>query len=146
MQKLQILDFCQKNKIIIDTYIEIEESSRVSIKKRKIDELKEMLKEDDILIATELSRLGRSMMEVMNLVHELSNKGVKLIFLRQPELSSFKNPYQKLILSFWAYMTETERDFISQRTKAGLEKARKAGKRLGRPIGSFSSVYHENIN
>ena len=45
------------------------------------------------------------------------------------------------MLSFYAYIAETERDFISQRTKAGLEKAKAKGKTLGRPFGSLNSMY-----
>lgn len=101
------------------------------MEKRRIDELESKLSKDDVLITTELSRLGRTMFEVMNLVVRLSEKGVQFVFLRQPELSSFQNPASKLILSFYAYMAETERDFISQRTKAGLAKAIKIGKKLG---------------
>lgn len=94
----------------------------------------------------ELSRLGRSMLEVMNLVLELSNKGVQMIFLRQPELSTFNNACAKLLLAIYAYIDETEREFISQRTKAGLEKAIASGKKLGRPKGSFNSEYDKDID
>lgn len=73
-------------------------------------------------------------------------KGVQFIFLCQPELSSFKNPASKLLLSFYAYMAETERDFIPQRTKAGLAKAKANGKKLGRPFGSLSSIYDKDVD
>lgn len=145
-QKLQILEYCQKHKLMVDEFMEIEQSSRKSQEKRKISELKNKLKKDDLLIVCELSRLGRSMLEVMNLVLDLAENGIHFVFLRQPELSNFKNSYSKLILSFYAYMAETERDFISQRTKAGLEKARAKGKSLGRPFGSLNSMYDKHID
>lgn len=145
-QKLQILEYCQKHRIFLNETIEVEISSTKSAEKRRINELESKLNRDDILITTELSRLGRSMFEVMNLVVRLSEKGVQFIFLRQPELSSFKNPASKLLLSFYAYMAETERDFISQRTKAGLAKAKANGKKLGRPFGSLSSIYDKDID
>lgn len=144
-QKIQILEYCQKQKIILDEIIEVEVSSTKSLEKRRIDELEAKLSKDDVLITAELSRLGRSMLEVMNLVVRLSEKGVQFVFLRQLELSSFQNPASKLLLSFYAYMAETERDFISQRTKAGLAKAIKNGKKLGRPFGSLGSKYDKDI-
>lgn len=140
-QKLQIQEYCRINDIHIDKFIEIEQSSKKSQEIRKIGELKTKLNRGDLLIVVELSRLGRSMLEVMNLVLELSNNGVQMIFLRQPELSTFNSAYAKLLLAIYAYIDETEREFISQRTKAGLEKAMANGKKLGCPKGSFSSEY-----
>ncbi|OBV30139.1 resolvase [Helicobacter sp. CLO-3] len=145
-QKLQIQEYCKASGISIDRFIEIEQSSKKSQEIRKIDELKENLNRGDLLIVVELSRLGRSMLEVMNLVLELSNKGVQMIFLRQPELSTFNNACAKLLLAIYAYIDETEREFISQRTKAGLEKAIASGKKLGRPKGSFNSEYDKDID
>lgn len=145
VQKLQILEYCQTNKIILDEIIEVEMSSTKSSEKRRINEIENKLQKNDVLVTAELSRLGRSMLDVMNLVVKLSEKGVQFVFLRQPELSSFKNPASKLLLSFYAYMAETERDFISQRTKAGLVKAKQNGKKLGRPFGSLNSCYDKDI-
>lgn len=145
-QKLQIQEYCRINDIHIDKFIEIEQSSKKSQEIRKIGELKTKLNRGDLLIVVELSRLGRSMLEVMNLVLELSNNGVQMIFLRQPELSTFNSAYAKLLFAIYAYIDETEREFISQRTKAGLEKAMANGKKLGRPKGSFSSEYDKDID
>lgn len=144
VQKLQILEYCQTNKIILDEIIEVEMSSTKSSEKRRINEIENKLQKNDVLVTAELSRLGRSMLDVMNLVVKLSEKGVQFVFLRQPELSSFKNPASKLLLSFYAYMAETERDFISQRTKAGLIKAKQSGKTLGRPFGTLNSGYDKD--
>lgn len=72
-QKLQIKEYCRVNGIQIDRFMEVEQSSQKSLESRKIDELKTLLNRDDLLIVVELSRLGRSMLEVMNLVLELSN-------------------------------------------------------------------------
>lgn len=69
-QKLQIQEYCRINDIHIDKFIEIEQSSKKSQEIRKIGELKTKLNRGDLLIVVELSRLGRSMLEVMNLVPE----------------------------------------------------------------------------
>lgn len=145
-QRFQIQEYCKTNGIIIDEFMEVEESTRKSQLKRGIDELKSKLTYGDLLIAVELSRLGRSMLEVMNLVLELSSNGVQMIFLRQLELSTFNNSCAKLLLAIYAYIDETEREFISQRTKAGLDKAKAIGKTLGRPVGALSSDYDKDMN
>ncbi|MBX0794621.1 recombinase family protein [Campylobacter jejuni] len=144
-QKYQILQYAFNENLKIDEFIEVQQSATKSPHKRRINELKSKVNKGDILIVYEISRLGRSMFETMNLILELSEQGVQFIFLKQPELSSFNNAHSKLLLSFYTYMAEVEKDFISQRTKAGLEKARASGKKLGRPMGSHSSMYDENI-
>lgn len=135
-QEFLVLEYAQKNKIIIDEILRVEMSSRKSEEARRITELKAKLNKDDVLITAELSRLGRAMLEVMKLVLELDEKGVKLIFIRQPELSTFDSAHKKFILAVYAYFCESEREFLSIRTKQGLAAARAKGKMLGRPKGS----------
>ncbi|ECZ8587056.1 resolvase, partial [Campylobacter coli] len=67
-QKLEIMEYCHKNNIILDEILEVKISSTKSQEKRKIKDLKQRLQSGDLLIATELSRLGRSMLEIINLV------------------------------------------------------------------------------
>lgn len=146
VQKFQILEYCKENSIKIDRFVSLEISSKKSEQKRLIKDLKNRLKFGDLLITTEISRLGRNMLEVINLVLELHKNGVKICFLRQRELNNFNNPTFKLILSIYAYLAEIERDFISQRTKAGLENARSKGKQIGRPKNSLNSYYDKDID
>jgi DNA invertase Pin-like site-specific DNA recombinase len=75
------------------------------------------------------------MFEVINLINQLSANGVKLIFVRQPELST-AGAHGKLLLAIYSYFAEAEREFVSVRTKQGLAAARARGKQLGRPKGS----------
>lgn len=144
-QKLEIMEYCHKNNITLDEILEVKISSTKSQEKRKIKDLKQKLKSGDLLIATELSRLGRSMLEIINLVLELNDNNINFLFLRQIELSNFNNPSSKLILSIYAYLAENERELISKRTRAGLENARANGKKLGRPKGTLKSIYDKDI-
>lgn len=144
-QEKLINDYCKANAITLNDYISVEISSRKSLEKRRINHLLEFLNEGDTLITAELSRLGRDMFEVISLVFDLMNKGVKIIFIRQPELSLISKSATKLLLSFYAYIAEYERELISERTKTGLKVAREKGKRLGRPVGSHSSMYDEHL-
>ncbi|TAL67650.1 MAG: resolvase [Bacteroidetes bacterium] len=141
-QKQLLLEYAQKNRMLIDEIIESESSSRLSYKERKIDELLSKLDVDDILLVVELSRLGRSMLEILNIINELTLKGTKIIFIRQPELST-NSLHGKLLTSIYAYFAESEREFISNRTKEALRVKKMNGMKLGRPVGSGSSKLDE---
>lgn len=137
-QKLKILEYARLNKIVIDDFVSIEISTRKNQKDRKIDEIKALLKKDDTLIVTELSRLGRNMLEILNLIEHFNQNSVKIIFTNQPELSTTgkNDALSSLLFSIYGYFAEAEREIISTRTKQGLEKAKASGKKLGRPRGT----------
>jgi len=134
-QKHLILEFAQKNQILVNDFIEVEISSRKDKVERRIDFLIESLEKGDILLVAELSRLGRNMLETLNIINELSEKGIMIKFIRQPELST-DGSHTKLLLAIYSYFAESEREFISLRTRQGLNAAKASGKRLGRPAGS----------
>lgn len=134
-QRHLLLQYSQQHKLLIDEFIDVEMSSRKNTKERRIDELLAKLVAGDTLIVAELSRLGRNMIETINIISGLSEKNVKLIFVRQPELST-TGPHTKLLLAIYSYFAEAEREFISLRTKQGLAAAKAGGKQLGRPKGS----------
>ena len=137
-QKLEVLDYAHRNDFRIDEFIEIEISSRKSTKKRKIDELIERLRENDTLIVSDLSRIGRSTGEVINTVNTLIEKHVRLIAIKQNLVVNDKHDIQsKVIITMFSLFAELERDLISQRTKQALEAKKALGVRLGRPKGSL---------
>jgi DNA invertase Pin-like site-specific DNA recombinase len=136
-QKHKILQYAQSNKIIVDEFIEIEISSKGDAKKRLIDSLFDKLEDGDTLICTELSRLGRNMLEILNLIQRFNDNNIKLIFVNQPELSTNQNnALSSLLLAIYGYFAQTEREIISERTKQGLAAAKASGKQLGRPKGA----------
>jgi DNA invertase Pin-like site-specific DNA recombinase len=134
-QKHALLDYAQQHKLMIEQFINVAVSSRTTRKERRIDTLLEILETDDVLMAVELSRLGRNMLETLNIIDELSQRGIKLIFTRQPELST-AGSHAKLLLAVYSYFAETERQYISIRTKEGLAATKAQGQLLGRPKGS----------
>lgn len=134
-QKHLLLEYAQQQKLIIDDFIEIEVSSRKTPQERRIIELLDLLKAGDHLLVAELSRLGRNMLETLNIINALSEQGIKITFVRQPELST-SGGHGKLLLAIYSYFAEAERDYISMRTKQGLAAAKANGKLLGRPKGS----------
>jgi len=136
-QKHKILEYAYNNDIKVEKFIEIEVSSRKEQKVRLIEELFEQLEEGDTLIVTELSRLGRNMLEILNLIERFNEANIKVVFVNQPELSTADNALSKLLYSIYGYFAETEREIISERTKAGIAVARASGKLIGRQKGQL---------
>lgn len=134
-QKHLLLQYAQTHQILINEFIHAEVSSGESIRERRIDELITGLTKGDMLLVAELSRLGRNMLQTLNIINELSEKGVKIVFVRQPELST-TGQQAKLLLAIYSYFAETEREYISLRTRQGLAAVKAKGKKLGRPQGS----------
>jgi DNA invertase Pin-like site-specific DNA recombinase len=136
-QKHKLLEYAQNNKLIINEFIELEISSKKTQKDRLLDDVFSKLKSGDIFICTELSRLGRNMLEILNLIEKFNKLDIKIIFTNQPELSTNKNEaLSSLLLAIYGYFAQTEREIISERTKQGLAAARASGKILGRPKGA----------
>jgi len=134
-QRHLLLEHARAQRLIIDEFVEAEVSSRQGIEERRIDELHTKLNEGDILLVAELSRLGRDMLPVLNIINDLSAQGIKITFVRQPELST-TGSHGKLLLAIYSYFAEAEREFISMRVRQGLAAAKAKGVKLGRPKGS----------
>ena len=134
-QKHLLLEYAQSHQLLITEFIHAEVSSQKSTQERRIDELLAKLEKGDVLMVAELSRLGRNMLQTLNIINELSEEGVKIAFVRQPELST-TGQHAKLLLAIYSYFAETEREYISLRTKQGLAAAKAKGVKLGRPQGS----------
>ena len=134
-QEHLLLKHAQQIQMQIDRFIRVEVSTRKSLRERRIEELMNALSRGDTVIVAELSRLGRNMFQTLDLINKMNEMGVKLIFVRQPELST-TGSHAKLLLAIYSYFAEAERDFISMRTKQGMASARAQGKHVGRPKGS----------
>jgi len=139
-QKFEILDYAQKHKIKIDEFMEIEISSRKTTKQRRIDELLSVLQENDSLIVSELSRLGRSVGQIISIVDELIKNKVRLVAIKENiDINGKQNMQTKVMVTLFGLFAEIERDLISERTKQGLQAARAKGQLLGRPKGSLGT-------
>lgn len=134
-QKEEINRYCNLNNLSIDATIEVELSSRKDTRVRRIDELVSLLKPDDILIITELSRLGRDTGQVINLIDTIINKNVEVRILKQNLYIKNNDPMQKMMVTMLSMFSEFERDIISQRTKESLKGLKDRGIQLGKPKG-----------
>ncbi len=119
-------------------WVEETVSGRVSWKKRKTAEIIDELGDGDILIVSELSRLGRSMLECMEILSIASEKGIH-IYAVKGNWQLDDSIQSKIIAMAFSMAAEIERDLISQRTKEALAARRRAGKPLGRPRGPGKS-------
>jgi len=137
-QKFAILQFANNKKLGNVKFIEEAVSGRISWKNRKLKDLIDNLQSGDNLIVAELSRLGRSMLEIMELLSILLRKGVNVYVVKGNY--ELKDDIQSKVLTFaFSLASEIERELISQRTKEALAKRKAEGKKLGRPKGSYSS-------
>ena len=137
-QRYEILKYANDKKLGNVEFIEETVSGRKSWKDRKIGVLISELQKGDILIVTELSRLGRSMLEIMELLSILLRKGVELHVVKNNQI--LKDDLQSKVFAMaFSIAAEIERELISQRTKEALARLKKQGKKLGRPKGSGKS-------
>ena len=136
-QKLAILEYAQKNNLKINEFVEIQMSSRKTPKQRRIEEVLEKLSSTDMLIVTELSRLGRSTTEVITIVNSLAKRNIRVIVLKQNLDISQQDINSKVTLTLFSLFSELERDLISLRTKEALASKKRQGQILGKPKGTI---------
>jgi len=127
-QRLELHEYARNSGLKIDDFIEIEISSRKSTKERRIDELLEKLNEGDTLLVSEVSRLGRSVGQIAEIVEAFTKKKIKFIAIKEGIRLYGKQDIQtKTMITMFSLFAELERDLIAQRTKQGLAAAKKKG-------------------
>ena len=136
--KADVLKFANDRDFGKVHFVEEKVSGIKSWKERKIKKIIDELGEGDILIVPELSRLGRSMLEIMEILALAKEKGIAIYDVKNGwELNgTIQSKVMALVFSIAA---EIERDLISKRTTEGLRVARAKGKLLGRPKGPGKS-------
>jgi DNA invertase Pin-like site-specific DNA recombinase len=137
-QKMAVLDYAQQQHFTVDRFAEVQVSSRKNPAQRGIDDLLGTLAAGDRLIVSELSRLGRSLGQVIRIVDELVKQKVRFVAIKEGIRFEGKQDMQtKVMITLFGLFAEVERDLISQRTKEGLAAARAKGRLLGRPKGTL---------
>lgn len=134
-QRFEIKRFCEKQDLVIDCWIEETISATTDLNKRKLGRLLRRIQKDDLIIASELSRLGRNLLQVMSILHHCMDVGAKIWTIKDNyRLGS--DITSKVLAFAFGLSAEIERNLISQRTKEALARVRAEGKRVGRPLGS----------
>lgn len=137
-QRFEISNFCAKEKLSIDGWIEETISGTKSYNKRQLGTLLKRIKKDDLIICAELSRLGRNLFMIMEILNICMTKEAKVWTIK--DNYRLGDDIQSKVLAFaFGLSAEIERNLISQRTKEALARKKAEGVVLGRPKGRKSS-------
>lgn len=150
-QKVTLERYAAENNFKYDAIIEERISGTVKAENRPLyrDLKTKTLREGDILVITDLDRLGRDADDTIAECKDLKAKGIKLIALDIPYMNEWGNTLDDsmynmiidIVITLKAHMAEQEREKTVQRIKQGLDAARAKGKTLGRPKAELSKEF-----
>lgn len=139
-QRFEINRFIKKSGLRVDSWIEETISGTVEPDKRNLGKLIHKTKKGDIIICSELSRLGRNMFMIMSILNILMENGV-IIYTVKERYKLGEDITSKVLAFAFSISAEIERSLISQRTKEALRRKKAEGIKLGRPKGKLNSKY-----
>ncbi len=135
-QEFEIRNWALKQGVSIGTWITESVSGTLPPEKRKLGKLLRKMKPEDLLVCTEISRLGRNMLMIMSILNECASRDIRIHTIKD-NFDLNNNINSKIIAFAFALAAEIERNLISQRTKEALADRKAAGVKLGRPRGSY---------
>lgn len=138
-QRFEITQFAERESISIDGWIEETISGTRNYDKRKLGKLLKRIEKDDLIICAELSRLGRSLFMIMEILNICMTKECRVWTIKDGY--RLGDDIQSKVLAFaFGLSAEIERNLISQRTKEALKRKKSEGVTLGRPVGRKSKT------
>lgn len=138
-QRFEITRFAEAEGLTVDGWIEETISGTKSPDKRKLGVLLKDVTQGDMILCAELSRLGRSLFMIMDILSECMEKGVRVWTIK--DNYRLGDDIQSKVLAFaFGLSAEIERDLISQRTREALARKRAEGVHLGRPAGALNKT------
>ena len=136
-QRFEILNFCEKEGMTVDGWMEETVSGTKSYDKRELGNLLNKVHKDDLIICSELSRLGRNLFMIMEILNQCMDKECRVWTIK--DSYRLGDDIQSKVLAFaFGLSAEIERNLISQRTKKKKKKKKAEGVVLGRPKGRKS--------
>lgn len=137
-QRFEINNFCKRENLVIDGWIEETISGTKAYNKRELGKLLDKVKKEDLIICAELSRLGRNLFMIMEILNICMTKECRVWTIK--DNYRLGDDIQSKVLTFaFGLSAEIERNLISQRTKEALARKKAEGVILGRPKGKKSS-------
>ena len=134
-QRFEINGFIKKNDLQINRWVHEVISGTKNFEERKLGKLLKKLKKDDVLLCSELSRLGRNLLQIMTILNICMQKEVQVWTIK--DNYRLGRDIQSKVLAFaFGLSAEIERNLISQRTKEALARLKAEGKKLGRAKGT----------
>jgi len=139
-QRHGILEYCASHGIEPDAVHEDTVSGKIDWRNRKIGQLLSAGDKGDVVLVSEVSRLARSTLQVLEILKVAAERQISLVIVKNG--LRFDNSMQaKITATILGLAAEIERDFISMRTKEALAKRKNSGQKLGRPIGARAKTY-----
>lgn len=133
-QRFEIKNFCRKNDLHVDKWISETISGTKEVNKRRLGKLLNGVRQGDIIICSEISRLGRSLFMIMSVLNHCMEIGAK-IWTVKDNYRLGDDITSKVLAFAFGISAEIERNLIGQRTKEALARKKSEGVRLGRPKG-----------
>ena len=133
-QRFEIKRFCKDNNLQVDRWISETSSGTKEVDKRRLGKLLKGVREGDIIICSEISRLGRSLFMIMSVLNRCMEIGAK-VWTVKDNYRLGDDITSKVLAFAFGISAEIERRLISQRTKEALARKKSEGVRLGRPKG-----------
>jgi DNA invertase Pin-like site-specific DNA recombinase len=139
-QRFEIMKFCERNHMVVNDWIEETISGTKSYDSRQLGMLLRRVRKGDIIICSELSRLGRNLFMIMEILSICMKRGCRVWTIK--DNYRLGDDIQSKVLAFaFGLSAEIERNLISQRTKEALARKRAEGVVLGRPKGHKNKRY-----
>lgn len=147
-QRFEINNFCKRENLKIDGWIEETISGTKSYNKRQLGTLLKRIQKDDLIICAELSRLGRNLFMIMEILNICMTKECRVWTIK--DNYRLGDDIQSKVLAFaFGLSAEIERNLISQRTKEALARLKSEGKNIGRTLGTrntkLNSICEKNF-
>ena len=137
-QKLAILEYARRHRMPVADFVAVHGAAGSRAQREQLLGLLDTLQPGDRLIVSELSRLGRSLPQILQIVERLMHKNIRLVALQESiRFEGKPNVQTKAMIALFGLFAEVERDLIAERTKEGLAAAKAKGTRLGRPKGAL---------
>ncbi len=134
-QRYEIQCFCERHALKIDRWIEETISGTIAWKHRALGKLLRKTKSGDILICSELSRLGRTLFMILDVLNHCLQRHISVWTIK--DNYRLGDDIASKVLAFALGLSaEIERNLISQRTREALARRRAMGQHLGRPFGA----------
>ena len=139
-QRFELQKFATEKGIVIDKWVSETVSGTKAASDRKLGPLLKKMKKGDILILSEISRIGRNLMQIMSILNLCMTKET-MVFTAKEKYELGNNINSQILAFAFGLSAQIERDLISQRTKEALARRKASGQRLGREFGSKNTHY-----
>lgn len=142
--KIDILQFANTHKLGNVEFVEEHISGKIDYKKRKLGTLLDSMKSGDVLIVPELSRIARSITQILEVIKVTKDKGITLYSIKENFDNTDNSITATVTSTIFALVAQIERELISLRTREALHARKVAGIKLGRPQGKGKSKLDEH--